>query len=87
MIAEADGRRAGMLRIDKGDAADRISIAVDRSFHRQGIGSSVLALAAQLRPRRVLEAEVLPGNKASLALFGGAGYRQVDQRLFRREPA
>jgi UDP-2,4-diacetamido-2,4,6-trideoxy-beta-L-altropyranose hydrolase len=87
MVAEADGKRAAMLRIDKGDVADRISIAVDPAYYRQGVGVAVLALAARLRPRRVLEAEVLPGNKASLALFAGAGYRQVDEQLFRREPA
>lgn len=86
MIAEADGNRAAMLRVDHGEAADRVNIAVDPGYHRQGTGAAVLSLAARLRPGRVLEAEVLPGNKASLALFAGAGYRQVEKRLFRREP-
>jgi UDP-2,4-diacetamido-2,4,6-trideoxy-beta-L-altropyranose hydrolase len=86
MIAEIDGERAGMLRLDRVGSAERVSIAVDRKVHRQGVGAAILGLAARLRPHMPLEAEVLPGNEPSLALFAGAGYLRVGERLFRREP-
>jgi RimJ/RimL family protein N-acetyltransferase len=45
-----------------------------------------LELAARVAPGRILEAEILPGNDASLALFERAGYRQVEKTLFKRVP-
>ncbi|MBI3759765.1 MAG: UDP-2,4-diacetamido-2,4,6-trideoxy-beta-L-altropyranose hydrolase [Deltaproteobacteria bacterium] len=86
MIIEVEGARAGMLRLDRGAATDRISIAVDPDYHRRGIGAASLALATRVSPGRPLEAEVLPENRASMALFAEAGFRKVDSNLFRREP-
>jgi UDP-2,4-diacetamido-2,4,6-trideoxy-beta-L-altropyranose hydrolase len=86
-IVEVEGRRAAMLRLDSGVDADRINIAVDPNYHRQGIGAAALELAARLLPGRTLEAEILSENAASLALFLGAGYRRDGERLFRRGPA
>jgi ribosomal protein S18 acetylase RimI-like enzyme len=74
-----------MLRLDRLGSGERVNIAVDRQFHRQGVGVAMLGLAARLRPRLPLEAEVLPGNEPSLALFARAGYLRIGERLFRRE--
>lgn len=87
IIATVGGAPAGMLRLDRQTHGARINIAVDSRYHRRGIGAAILALAALLRPGHALDAEVLPGNKASQALFAAAGYRKVGERLFRRELA
>jgi UDP-2,4-diacetamido-2,4,6-trideoxy-beta-L-altropyranose hydrolase len=86
IIVEVEGRSAGMLRLDRQEHGERVNIAIDPQYHGQGVGVATLALVARLRPAGILDAEVLPGNKASLALFTRAGYRQVGERLYRREP-
>jgi UDP-2,4-diacetamido-2,4,6-trideoxy-beta-L-altropyranose hydrolase len=86
MIAMLEGVPVGMLRLDRQAHGERVNIAVDSRYHRRGIGAAILALVALLRPGAALDAEVLPGNKASQALFATAGYRKVGERLFRREP-
>ena len=86
MIAQVEGAPVGMLRLDRHDQAERVNIAIDSRYHRRGIGAAVLALAALVRPGHALDAEILPGNKASQEMFAAAGYRQVGERLFRREP-
>ena len=86
MIADLEGAPTGMLRLDRQGQAERVNIAVDSRYHRRGIGASILALVAVLRPGCALDAEILPGNEASRVLFAAAGYRQVGERLFRREP-
>jgi ribosomal protein S18 acetylase RimI-like enzyme len=75
-----------MLRLDRSTAADRVNIAVHPNHHRRGFGSALLAVAERVSPGRPLEAEILPGNDASLALFERAGYRKVSEKLFRRMP-
>jgi UDP-2,4-diacetamido-2,4,6-trideoxy-beta-L-altropyranose hydrolase len=85
MIATVDGVPAGMLRLDRQAHGERVNIAVDSRYHRRGIGAAILALAALLRPGYALDAEVLPGNQASQALFAAAGYQKVGERLFRRK--
>jgi len=79
--------RSGMIRLDRGADAVRVSIAIDPAFHRLGVGAAALALAARVMPGSSLEAEILPENGASKALFSAAGYRQVSAKLFRRDPA
>jgi RimJ/RimL family protein N-acetyltransferase len=84
LIAEVDNSPVGMLRLDRLDHGDRVSIAVDPQYHRQGLGAAILSLTTMLRPGVALEAEVMPGNEASLTLFAAAGYQRVGERLFRR---
>jgi UDP-2,4-diacetamido-2,4,6-trideoxy-beta-L-altropyranose hydrolase len=84
LVAEADGSPVGMLRLDRLDHGDRVSIAVDPQYHRQGLGAAILSLATMLRPGVVLDAEVMPENEPSLTLFAAAGYQRVGERLFRR---
>jgi ribosomal protein S18 acetylase RimI-like enzyme len=85
-VVEVGDERVAMLRLDCGEGADRVNIAVDPDHQRRGIGAAALELAARVRPGRAIEAEILPGNEASLALFRAAGYRQSSDRIFRREP-
>jgi UDP-2,4-diacetamido-2,4,6-trideoxy-beta-L-altropyranose hydrolase len=84
LIAEVDNSPVGMLRLDRLDHGDRVSIAVDPQYHRQGLGAAILSLTTMLRPGVALEAEVMPGNEASLTLFAAAGYQRVGEQLFRR---
>jgi UDP-2,4-diacetamido-2,4,6-trideoxy-beta-L-altropyranose hydrolase len=86
LVAEVNDARVAMLRLDRGTSADRVSVAVHPGSYRRGIGAAVLALAARLSQGRPLEAEILPGNDASLSLFQDAGYCKVGERLFRRMP-
>jgi UDP-2,4-diacetamido-2,4,6-trideoxy-beta-L-altropyranose hydrolase len=86
-ILESDCQPAGMLRLDRAAKVHRVSIAIDPAHHRSGIGSAGLEWAARIAPGHALEAQVLPSNKASLALFQAAGYRHVAEDLYRREPA
>jgi len=86
-IIEHGGKRAGMLRLDQGLEAVRVSIAISPASYRLAIGSAALVLASRAIPGRALEAEIFPENAASLALFSAAGYRQVSAQLFRREPS
>jgi UDP-2,4-diacetamido-2,4,6-trideoxy-beta-L-altropyranose hydrolase len=86
MVAEANRVPAGMLRLDRHPQSERINIAVDSRYHRLGIGAAILALVQKARPGHALDAEILSGNTASRALFAAAGYKQIGDRLFRREP-
>ncbi len=90
-VIEADGSRAGMLRLDRlkneaGALAFEISIAVCPQFHGRGIATTALALARRLQPGAMFEAEVLTENSASQALFRKAGFRQVSASRFRQWP-
>jgi RimJ/RimL family protein N-acetyltransferase len=86
MIADVRGTPVGMLRLDRELQNERVNIAVDSRYHHRGIGAAILALARKVRPGHPLDAEILPGNKASRGLFAAAGYKQIGDCLFRREP-
>jgi UDP-2,4-diacetamido-2,4,6-trideoxy-beta-L-altropyranose hydrolase len=65
----------GMLRLDRiKPGVRKVSILTAPEHHRRGIARAALELARRLYPADELQAEVLPGNKASHALFRGAGY-------------
>jgi spore coat polysaccharide biosynthesis predicted glycosyltransferase SpsG/RimJ/RimL family protein N-acetyltransferase len=85
-IIEVDGASTGMLRLDRGSAAEpsfEISIAVDSARHGEGIGAAALALARRLAPSADLVATVKPENRPSLALFAAAGYRPDGDNRYR----
>ncbi|MGE3149760.1 MAG: GNAT family N-acetyltransferase, partial [Pseudorhodoplanes sp.] len=89
-IAEANGERAGMVRLDRvGRDPDtfEVSIAVDQARHGRGFGKAVLALARRLAPGADFIANVLPQNRASVALFTAAGYRQESGDRYRSRAA
>ena len=65
------------------DEAEILTLAVAPSARRQGIGARLLRgfhAAASLRGARRAVLEVAADNAAALALYGGAGYRQVGRR-------
>jgi UDP-2,4-diacetamido-2,4,6-trideoxy-beta-L-altropyranose hydrolase len=89
LLVEAGDERAGSLRLDRLDsknAAFEISIAVCPSFHGRGIGSAALSLVRRLQPVGVFDAEILPDNVASRALFARAGFRKVGETRYRQLP-
>lgn len=80
------GKPAGMVRLDRGAGAARVSIAILPAFYRRGVGAAALALLSRVAPGIALEAEVKSGNTSSLALFGNAGYRHLRGDLYIRGP-
>ncbi len=86
MIVEADGNAAGMLRIDRQQDANIVSIAIDPAFQHSGVASSALQLASRIVSGKVLRAQVHEGNAASLALFSAQGYRYDGGTFYKREP-
>jgi RimJ/RimL family protein N-acetyltransferase len=79
MIIELDGVPVGVLRLDPANehGEHEVSIVVAPDRARRGIASAALGLADRLVPGWTMRAEVLPGNDASLRLFGQAGYERV----------
>lgn len=81
-VARCGDQDVGVLRFDsKGEAAE-ISIYVDPDLAGLGLGKAMI-LAAQEWARgcgagwRQLQAEILPGNQASMAAFEAAGFRRL----------
>jgi UDP-2,4-diacetamido-2,4,6-trideoxy-beta-L-altropyranose hydrolase len=91
-IVEADGDNAGFVRLDRKmidsiNGGREISIAINPQLYGRGIGSAALLLARRLVPASILEAEILPDNAASKALFANAGFRQLDATRYRWSPS
>lgn len=92
LIGESTDGPVGMLRYDQlGDGRARVSLYLFDGRFGLGWGRALLAAGereARLRwpDLRVIEAQVLPTNQASLALFRGAGYTQAEshfERIFK----
>lgn len=85
LVAKLDGRVVGFTTIHRieGEIGEmshvgEISIAVHPDFQPRGIGTELLKSAVNLaKTRRFerLEAEILVGNKASIALFTKSGFK------------
>lgn len=74
-VVVCDGDDVGFVRLDRRDASSyEISIAISSGFHGQGFGLAALKLAPRLVPDARIDAEILPGNSRSEALFTKAGY-------------
>src|SRR5262249_4984184 len=89
-IIDIDGKPAGMVRLDRATDARptfEVSIAIDSGLHGQGIGAAALSLVRQAVPAADLIATVLPENRASLALFAGAGYQPEGEHRYRSRTA
>ena len=82
-----NGRRVGVVRLDKaGENCLDVSIIIAPECCRLGIGTAALNEARKLWPKEFLKAEVLPGNKASHALFRKCGYEQQGKGLYINRP-
>ncbi len=91
LIIEADGVSVGSMRLDRladQDHAARheVAIALDPDRYGRGIGSAALRLVRALMPGTILDAVILPDNKASQALFEGAGFVALSGDLYRNMP-
>lgn len=88
-IAEQQGRRIGMVRVEVTAGVGVVSIALDPSMRGRGLGTAVLARAVDeldgSMQVRSLVADVLPDNAASLAAFRHAGFvvQSVEPHLVR----
>ncbi|WP_374655724.1 UDP-2,4-diacetamido-2,4,6-trideoxy-beta-L-altropyranose hydrolase [Dongia sp.] len=92
LIAEVEGQAAAFVRLDwigedNGRPEYLISIATERSFHRQGIGAALLRAVRHLAPGAHFYAKILPDNLASLSLFARADYRLAADGFFHSYPA
>ncbi|MGE0254667.1 MAG: UDP-2,4-diacetamido-2,4,6-trideoxy-beta-L-altropyranose hydrolase [Alphaproteobacteria bacterium] len=90
-LVEHGGEAAGVVRLDAAEdyaatAAFEVSIMIDPSRQRLGLGAAALALAAHAVPWAELRAEVLPGNRISRALFAAAGYAPRGAGWYVRQP-
>lgn len=79
---------AGCVRLDRdrtgNDSIARyvVSILISSRRQRQGLGLAALTMARRLVPEAKILAEILPGNKPSIGLFGQAGYCQTGATTF-----
>lgn len=94
LIIEHQGKPTGVLRFDIQAEVARCSVFLDPNNTGRGIGAAALRKGdTWLRERRagvrLIEAEVLPHNQASLKAFANAGFtpaRQVLERIVASEP-
>ena len=90
-IIEANGGSVGSVRLDRltdedGLPRHEVSIAIQPDFYDRGFGLAALRLVRALVPGAVLDATIFPENKASLALFSGAGFIALAPDLYRHRP-
>jgi spore coat polysaccharide biosynthesis predicted glycosyltransferase SpsG len=77
-VIEYGAALAGVIRLDwktEPRPGYEISILIAPALHGRGIGRTALALAPNLAANAEITATVLCQNKASHALFAGAGYK------------
>jgi UDP-2,4-diacetamido-2,4,6-trideoxy-beta-L-altropyranose hydrolase len=91
LAIEADHKPVGSIRLDRlpnenGSARHEVAIAIDPKLYGLGIGGAALRLVRTLVPGAVLDAEILPGNERSRALFENAGFVEVSENSFRSSP-
>lgn len=77
----------GLIRIDptENSIEFEVSIILDRSCHRKGVGIAALRLLPRYFPNIRLIAKIDPLNTASCRLFKKAGYKYSSVGLFVRE--
>jgi UDP-2,4-diacetamido-2,4,6-trideoxy-beta-L-altropyranose hydrolase len=91
LVAEVNGARAGLLRLDRLADQDNvrrheIAIATDIAYSGRGIALASLRLIRRLMPGVMFDANVLPENKASRALFERSGFVGLPGEVFRSFP-
>ncbi len=75
LIAEAEGT-IGVVRFDIADDTALVSLNLNPAYRGQGYAPLLLQKAEAFLPRDIvtLQAQIKPGNKASLTAFSKAGY-------------
>lgn len=77
LIVEADGERAGYVRLERGDTETEISVALAPEARGKGVGSAAIRAAAQVEATEsgaTIAAYVKNDNAASLSAFHRAGF-------------
>jgi RimJ/RimL family protein N-acetyltransferase len=92
LIIEANGKPAGMLRLDRLEDRDdaprhEIAIAVDTACYGRGIAAAALRGVRELMPQAVFDAIILPENRRSQTLFKHAGFVPLSADLYRNSPS
>jgi UDP-2,4-diacetamido-2,4,6-trideoxy-beta-L-altropyranose hydrolase len=87
-IIEAAGKPVGVVRLDRADTGDRVSIALATDARGRGIGRRALELACR-QSNGVVIAEILADNISSRTCFESCGFVAVETRgnlvSYRRE--
>ncbi|MBD1564520.1 UDP-2,4-diacetamido-2,4,6-trideoxy-beta-L-altropyranose hydrolase [Vibrio sp. S12_S33] len=82
-----DQRHLGVVRLDRIKVGHYlVSIFVEPGSYGQGVASQALAMVDAIHPDVTLHATVLKSNGASQRLFQRAGYQQVDDETYLRQP-
>ncbi|MEZ8453896.1 GNAT family N-acetyltransferase, partial [Vibrio splendidus] len=77
----------GVVRLDRIKAGHYlVSIFVEPGSYDRGVASQALAMVDAIHPDVTLHATVLKANGASQRLFQRAGYQQVDDETYVRQP-
>ena len=81
LVGDIGGRAAGVLRYDREETKATVSVYLTPDFLGQGIGAALIAAgSAWVRGHwpevALIEALILPGNRASAHAFEAAGYAE-----------
>lgn len=83
-VADVEGRPAAMVRFDRTDDGELVSINVDPAARGRGIGKAALAAACARHEAEAgaeaLVAEIRPGNRASIRIFEAAGFEPAPRQ-------
>ncbi|UQV21849.1 UDP-2,4-diacetamido-2,4,6-trideoxy-beta-L-altropyranose hydrolase [Vibrio sp. J383] len=80
-------RKLGVVRLDRIKVGHYlVSIFVEPGSYGQGVASQALEMVDAIHPDVTLHATVLKANCASQRLFQRAGYQQVDDETYVRQP-
>jgi RimJ/RimL family protein N-acetyltransferase len=83
-LAQCGGRDVGVLRLDlEAGSCAEVSIYLDPVFTGLGLGAVILRSGqswARSAGLKRLEAHILPGNAASIAVFESAGFERRQER-------
>ncbi len=85
-IVLANGDPVGFARLDlSDDGIYEVSLLISQNHYGKGYAGKALNLLSELHSDKALHAEVFDENKASIAVFSKAGYRQVKDTWYIKE--
>jgi RimJ/RimL family protein N-acetyltransferase len=77
LVAELDGEAVGTVRIDYLEANCELSWTVAPEWRQRGLGKTMLAMAMNRAPRRLVEAKIKPDNTASEQIVRHLGFTKA----------